>query len=173
MKAMRAAAVCMTMAVMMGAMLFGSALDVRAAEQPVTAVITVEAAAAQESESLTTTSDEDMIEYGYMAYSDLVEYIVHGYMYGFDCEPAEMGLSDVYTQRSDKLGFAMTDVNGDGLDELVMGENIGNDTFRVYDMFRVNTANGEILPMLKDGQQVTLKNVKPETFASYANAAQA
>ena len=94
-------------------------------------------------------SDVDFIDMGYMAYSDIISYIVEGYQDEWKTiEPGNAETSTMYAYLSQKAGFIMTDLNADGIDELVMGENYGEDPTLIYDIYTINPEDGLLIHIL-------------------------
>ena len=75
-------------------------------------------------------SREEVIDYGEIGYSDIVSYIVVGYQTHWeDMDPTEMNLSPVYTYSSPYAGFTKKDIDLDGYDELLIGEQWGSSPY--------------------------------------------
>ena len=78
---------------------------------------------------------QEDLENAYTGYDDLISIVVNGMSEKWQgVDPQEYNLSPVYTMGDPMtLGFAKVDLNGDGVDELVMGEDMGDEDV-IYDI---------------------------------------
>lgn len=98
--------------------------------------------------------EADFMEYCGIAYSDVVAFIVQGYQCHWDgMDPAEMELSDVYRYESEYCGCCQTDINGDGIPELLLGDQFEDGTFTLYDIFTFDKTSGDIVQLLSGGER--------------------
>ncbi len=91
-----------------------------------------------------TAAEEDAERYA--PYRELVEYLTEGIRDGWTTMSLEgVGVSDVFSRSGhEDIGWTMADVNGDGTDELLFGEN-GEDgqPGPIYDIYTI--LNGEMI----------------------------
>lgn len=94
---------------------------------------------------------EEELEGAYTTYADYVSIIVNGMASQWkDDDPTNYGMSSIYTYGDPmNMGFVQMDVNGDGVDELLLGEDMGEEADVIYDMFTV----------VKNGKEATVKSV--------------
>ncbi len=84
-------------------------------------------------------SMEEVLEYGYMAYDDIISEMVNEFNENWTYEPETLGVSYIYGYNSPYFGFARLDINGDGIDELLIGEAFSSeDAFMIYDLFTID-----------------------------------
>lgn len=101
---------------------------------------------------------EDLTEIGKTAYSDLVSFICQGYQSGWDAmSPEDQGLSQVYSYSSEYAGFAEQDINGDGIPELLIGDQFEDGGYFLYDIYTINPADGSLIHLAKGGERDTFK----------------
>lgn len=99
-------------------------------------------------------SNPSMKEMGEIGYSDIISYIVEGYQDHWDeGTPEDLGLSDVYGYCSPEMGFSKKDIDGDGIDELVIGENIDDGPTTVYDIYSINMKDGSLFHPVRGGER--------------------
>lgn len=97
---------------------------------------------------------EDYIEYCSIGYSDIIAEIVQGYkLHWAEGEPASLGLSSVYGYESEFGGFVEKDINGDGVTELLIGDQFEDGTYALYDIYTFNRESGEIVHLLSGGER--------------------
>lgn len=97
-----------------------------------------------------------VIEYGEIGYADIVSYIVVGYQTGWkDMDPGEMNLSPVYSYSSPYAGFAKKDIDGDGFDELLIGDRFEDGTYALYDIYCFNKKNASLIHLASGGERDT------------------
>ena len=93
-----------------------------------------------------TTETNEMVENGEIGYSDIVSFIVQGYQCGWkEMSPSDHGLGALYLSCSPDCGFARMDVNGDGIDELLLGKEEENGTYKIFDMWTIDPADGSLM----------------------------
>lgn len=101
-----------------------------------------------------TNGTTDNLEACEIAYSDIVGYIVTGYRCHWDeCSPEDMYLSDVYRYESVCGAFARKDINGDGIEELLLGDDFGEGRYALYDIFTMNPKTGDIIHLMSGGER--------------------
>ena len=97
---------------------------------------------------------EEMIEYGMIGYADIVSFIVQGYQCRWDgMGPDELGLSLVYMHCSPYAGFTHMDIDGDGINELVIGDEFEDGTTLIYDIYTINPEDGSLIHLVKGGER--------------------
>ena len=104
------------------------------------------------------TSEEKLAEiedYGEIGYADIVSYIVQGYQCRWiTMDPENQGLSAVYRYCSPTAGAAIQDINGDGLKELLIGDDIDG-TVLLYDIYTINRKDASLIHLAKGGERDT------------------
>lgn len=93
-------------------------------------------------------------EYGEIGYADIVSAIVQGYETRWkEGGPEGLGLSPVYSYCSPLAGFAMADINGDDVEELLIGDSFEDGTVALYDIFTINMKDGSLIHLAKGGER--------------------
>lgn len=99
---------------------------------------------------------EQVIEYGEIGYSDIVSYIVVGYQTNWeDMDPKEMNLSPVYTYSSRYAGFTKKDIDSDGYDELLIGDQFEDGSYALYDIYCFNKKDASLIHLASGGERDT------------------
>ena len=116
---------------------------------------------------------EEVIDYGEIGYSDIISYIVVGYQTNWeDMDPKEMNLSPVYTYSSKYAGFTKKDIDSDGFDELLIGDQFEDGSYALYDIYCFNKKNASLIHLASGGERdtfnVTLSGVIVETGSNSA-----
>jgi len=97
---------------------------------------------------------KDYMEYFGIGYSDVVEYIVHGYQTHWDgMNPSETDLSDVYRYESIYGGTQNIDINGDEVQEMVLGDQFEDGSYILYDIYTFDKKTGETIHLLSGGER--------------------
>ena len=97
---------------------------------------------------------EEIIEYGGIGYADIVSFIVQGYQCHWDgMDPEEMGLSPVYSYCSEFCGFTMKDIDGDGFDELLIGDQFEDGSYDLYDIYCFNRKDASLIHLASGGER--------------------
>ena len=97
---------------------------------------------------------EQVIDYGEIGYADIVSFIVQGYQNHWDgISPEEMGLSPVYSYRSPYAGFTKKDIDGDGFDELLIGDQFENGSYTLYDIYCFNKKDASLIHLASGGER--------------------
>ena len=86
-------------------------------------------------------------------YDDIVSFIVKGYQCHWNgMDPEDMGLSPVYSYLSPNAGSCRADIDGDGRNELLIGDDFdGNVT--LYDIFTENAKDGSLVHLVCGGER--------------------
>lgn len=101
-------------------------------------------------------SKEEVIDYGEIGYSDIVSYIVVGYQTHWeDMDPSEMNLSPVYTYCSPYAGFTKKDIDSDGYDELLIGDQFEDGSYALYDIYCFNKKDTSLIHLASGGERDT------------------
>ena len=99
---------------------------------------------------------EQVIEYGETAYSGIVSFLVVGYQGAWDeMSPEEMNLSPVYSYSSPYAGYSTADINGDGFDEMVIGDQFEDGSYSLYDIYRFDARNASLIHLASGGERDT------------------
>lgn len=99
---------------------------------------------------------EEVIDYGDIGYSDIISYIVVGYQTGWeDMDPKEMNLSPVYAYSSTYAGFTKKDIDSDGYDELLIGDQFEDGSYALYDIYCFNKKNASLIHLASGGERDT------------------
>lgn len=99
---------------------------------------------------------EQVIDYGEIGYSDIVSYIVVGYQTLWeDMDPKEMNLSPVYVFSSPYAGFTKKDIDGDGYDELLIGDQFEDGSYALYDIYCFNKNDASLIHLASGGERDT------------------
>lgn len=97
---------------------------------------------------------EQVIDYGEIGYADIVSYIVVGYQTHWeDMDPKEMNLSPVYTYSSPYAGFEKKDIDGDGYDELLIGDQFEDGSYALYDIYCFNKKDASLIHLASGGER--------------------
>jgi len=96
---------------------------------------------------------QDYSEY-FTGYDDLISFIVEGYQMHWDgFTPENLGLSYIYRYESPYGGFEKTDLNGDGTDELLIGDQLEDGNYQIYDLFTFDKTTGDIIHLFSGGER--------------------
>ena len=91
---------------------------------------------------------------GEAAYRDIVSFIADGFSSRWAAvKPEDKGLSSVYGYCSKYTGYAITDINGDGIDELVIGDCFEEGPAVLYDIFTLDQADGTPVHLACGGER--------------------
>ena len=97
---------------------------------------------------------EEDLELCDIAYSDIISFIVQGYKCRWDgFSPDEMGLSYVYAYESEFCGFCQADIDGDGVPELLIGDDFGEGNYAIYDIFTFDVSSRSPMHLLCGGER--------------------
>ena len=103
----------------------------------------------------------------YTAYDDIISYIVQGYKshWAEGMSPATYGLSREYLKESSHAGFCKTDIDGDGIIDLILGEQFPEGPTAVYDLLTIDSKTQKIkhLEPQKTGRRFAM-----DYFSNYA-----
>lgn len=95
-------------------------------------------------------------EYMEIGYSDLISFVVQGYKCHWEgMNPEDMELSPVYSYESESMGFAKKDLDGDGTEELLFGDDFGPGNYALYDIFTYDSRTGNVVHLLSGGERDT------------------
>ena len=105
-------------------------------------------------------TEESPIETAYNAYDDLISYIVQGYQlhWANGMTPETYDLSREYLKESPHAGFCKTDINGDGITDLILGEQFAEGPTAVYDLLTIDSVTLSIkhLEPQKNGRRYAM-----------------
>lgn len=100
-------------------------------------------------------SQAEIEEYGEIGYADIVSFIIQGYQTLWaEGGPEELELSSVYSYCSPTAGAAIQDINGDGIKELLIGDDIDG-TVLLYDIYTINPKDASLIHLAKGGERDT------------------
>ena len=89
-----------------------------------------------------------------MACSDIISEVVTGYKtHWSEFTPSDCGLSAVYCYESAFGAFARTDIDGDGIEELLLGDDFGGGNYFLYDIFTFDAKTGNPVHLLSGGER--------------------
>lgn len=98
--------------------------------------------------------EEDMVEYGKIGYADIVSFLVQGFQCSWDgMSPEDQGLSPVYSYNSKYAGYAIKDIDGDGIEELLIGDQFEDSRYDIYDIYSINPVDGSLFHLAKGGER--------------------
>lgn len=99
---------------------------------------------------------KDFSEYCGIGYSDIISSIVVGYQtHWVEGGPEDQGLSNVYRYESPYGAFSQTDINGDGIEELLIGDDFGDGNYQLYDIYTFDKKAGNTIHLLSGGERDT------------------
>ena len=97
---------------------------------------------------------EQIADYGEIGYSDIVSFIVVGYQTRWEeMSPEEMNLSPVYTYCSQYAGYEKKDIDGDGYDELLIGDLFEDGSYALYDIYCINKKDASLIHLASGGER--------------------
>jgi len=98
--------------------------------------------------------NSDYMEVFGIGYSDRISYIVEGYqMHWAEGSPENLGLSYIYKYESPYGSFVQYDIDGDGVEELLMGDQFEDGSYQIYDIWTFDKKTGETLPLFCGGER--------------------
>lgn len=101
-----------------------------------------------------TEEEQEMVSYGEIGYADIVSFIVQGFQSKWEqMNPEDQGLSSVYKYCSPDCGFAQLDINGDGIKELLIGDQFENGSVNLYDIYSINPKDGSLYHLASGGER--------------------
>jgi len=96
---------------------------------------------------------EDYTEY-FTGYDDRISFIVEGYQMHWDgFSPEDLELSYIYKYESPQGGFVKYDIDGDGTEELLLGDQFENGDYQIYDIFTFDKTTGDIIHLFCGGER--------------------
>lgn len=99
---------------------------------------------------------EQIIDYGEIGYSDVISFIVIGFQSHWGgMSPDELSLSSVYTYNSPYAGFTQKDIDGDGFDELLIGDQFEDGFYALYDIYCFNKKDASLIHLASGGERDT------------------
>jgi len=109
----------------------------------------------------------ERLDNAYCAYDDLISFIVQGYQchWADGMTPETYGLSTEYIKEAPRAGFCKTDVNGDGIIDLILGEQFAEGPTRVYDLLTLDSKTFELRHLEPEGNG---RRFAMDYFSSYA-----
>lgn len=97
---------------------------------------------------------EQVAENAEIAYSDIVSFIVVGFQEHWDgVSPDALQLSPVYSYSSPFAGFVQKDIDGDGFNELLIGDEFEDGAYALYDIYSVNPKDGSLIHLACGGER--------------------
>lgn len=99
-------------------------------------------------------SKSDDVEDCFTAYDDIISFIVQGYSNHWEESfPEDLGLSAVYQFCSPCGGFCKIDIDGNGADELLLGDEFEDGTYLIYDIYTYDKTTGDVTHLFKGGER--------------------
>jgi len=90
----------------------------------------------------------------FTGYDDRISFIVEGYQMHWDgFSPEDLDLSYTYKYESPYGGFVKYDLDGDGTEELLMGDQFDNGDYQFYDIFTFDKTTGDIIHLFSGGER--------------------
>ncbi len=113
------------------------------------------------------TSEAEKLDNAYCAYDDMISFIVQGYQshWADGMTPETYGLSTEYLKESPHAGFCKTDLDGDGIEDLILGEQFPEGPTAVYDLLTIDKDTYELKHL---EPAATGRRFAMDWFASYA-----
>lgn len=97
---------------------------------------------------------DDFMEYFGIGYSDIVSFIVQGYQCHWDgIDPDDGGVSGVLRYESPLAGSCLTDLDGDGIGEMLLGDEFDDGTHTVYDIYGFDRTTGDVIHLFSGGER--------------------
>jgi len=94
------------------------------------------------------------VEDEFTGYDDIISLIIEGYAVKWDgISPEENGLSSIYLYRSQYGGFAIEDIDGDGTDELILGDQFDDGSYQIYDLYTHDSTTGDMYHLFCGGER--------------------
>lgn len=88
------------------------------------------------------------------AYDALVAFVAKGFADQWQrTSPDDMELSPIYQYRTPTMGYARADINGDGIVELLLGDDFSADGYAVYDLFTFDPEQGTVRHLFSGGER--------------------
>lgn len=89
-------------------------------------------------------------------YADIIKFIVEGYADGWEkYRPEDKGLSPVYSYSSEYAGHALKDIDGDGVEELILGDQFEDGNYQIYDIYSINKEDKSLIHLACGGERDT------------------
>ena len=89
-------------------------------------------------------------------YADIIKLIIEGYEDGWEkFKPEDKGLSTVYSYSSEYAGYAVKDIDGDGVEELIMGDQFEDGNYQIYDIYSINKEDQSLIHLASGGERDT------------------
>jgi len=96
---------------------------------------------------------DDYTEY-FCGYDDRIAYIVEGYIMHWDgFSPENLELSYIYKYESPFGGFVKYDLDGDGTEELFLGDQFEDGSYQIYDIYTFDKTTGDIIHLFCGGER--------------------
>lgn len=87
-------------------------------------------------------------------YTGIVSFLEQGFRCRWDgMSPEDRGLSYVYSYNSEYAGYAVKDINGDGVKELLIGDRFEDGSYDLYDIYTVNPEDGAPVHLATGGER--------------------
>jgi len=100
-----------------------------------------------------TKPEVDYTEY-FTGYDDRISFIVEGYQMHWDgFSPENLELSYIYKYESPYGGFVKYDLDGDGTEELLLGDQFEDGAYQIYDIFTFDKTTGDIIHLFCGGER--------------------
>lgn len=109
----------------------------------------------------------EKLDNAYCAYDDMISFIVQGYQshWADGMTPETYGLSTEYLKESPHAGFCKTDLDGNGIIDLILGEQFSEGPTAIYDLMTIDPDTYELKHL---EPTATDRRFAMDWFASYA-----
>lgn len=96
-----------------------------------------------------------MLDCAYCSYDDMISFIVEGYQmhWSFETRPDEYGMSSIYCYESPCAGFVKKDIDGNGIEDLILGENGPDGPTVIYDIMTIDPETFDRVNVVSGGER--------------------
>lgn len=99
-------------------------------------------------------TEQEVADYGEIGYADIVSFIVQGFQCHWDSmNPEDQGLSPIYRYESPYAGYVETDIDGDGVKELLIGDEFEDGNVILYDIFTISRKDASLIHLASGNER--------------------